>query len=218
MAQKSNNIFALLSDEEEAPPAKQPKNQRAAAPKVKPNVPEPRVVAKESHEKPKPAKEPAVQDRKSRTGRNNEMKKGGAGAHNWGAAKQFESEDPATEEAPQQAPKEEEGEPKPEVNFITMSEWLGLGTEEDEEETKPEKNDLLRFRVEAASEGRARGRGGRRGGRRGEGGRRGGEGGRRGGEGGRRGGDGGRRGEEQPRANKQPPPNPLDPQLFPALS
>ena len=66
MAQKSNNIFNLLSDDEEAPAAAKKSNQRTAPAKVKPNVSESVTTGKEKvHQEPK--KQPAQMDKHSRT-------------------------------------------------------------------------------------------------------------------------------------------------------
>ena len=191
---RKGNIFTLLDDEEKddqkAPKKKQTKNQppppvaktepKPAKPKTEKKKPEavPDFQAKPKEERNKKRVEkPERDDRKSKTGRGREMKKGGGGGHNWGKveddSKQPEPSlnledaketEPKQEESPEA--KEEPEEKKP--DFITFDDYL-KGKEnptedqekEEEAEEKPEKAGYFGFKiqVEDRRRGGPRGRG-----------------------------------------------------------
>lgn len=212
---RRGNIFTLLEDEEaeevQVPKSKQTKTPAAPAaqPKVENKSAKPKPPAKKPQRDPEPpvqeapksqAKEqrkpkyedkPERDDRKSKTGRGREIKKGGAGRNNWGKPEDDAKPDPsselpedqnkATEGEPDQSdnkedkPAEAEAEKKP--DFITFSDFLHPKVAEDEEgkEDSEEETDnakgLLNFKVAFGNRGDSSGGRGRRGGRGGRGGR-----------------------------------------------
>ena len=194
---RKGNIFTLLEDEEkeEQKPSKtkQTKNQappvtvkaepKASKPKTEKKklepIPDPPVKPKEERNKKKVEK-PERDDRKSKTGRGREMKKGGGGGHNWGKpeydAKQEDHSwnlDDAKDTEPKQdenteAKDEEVQEKSP--DFITFDDYLksqAKYTEEQEKdkeadveaEEEPEKKGFLGFKIQVGD----RRRGGQRG-------------------------------------------------------
>ena len=105
-------------------------------------------------------RKPPSDDRKSRSGRNPNVKRSGAGAYNWGETVDAEAEKPkdapAAEEATEEpeAPKAEEAEveeeqPREEDNFVTLSEYLGEKAEEEgkEVQTGMKHGQLLGFKA-----------------------------------------------------------------------
>lgn len=234
---RRGNIFSLLEDEEaeEAPAPKQKTNKNAApAPssvKTDPKASKPKPAEKRPAKAPerqadeaavfqgkekrneKRTERPGNDDRKSRTGRGREMKKGGGGSHNWGKPEDDSKVQPEAPWAGEE--KKEEGtetkaegedtapveEKKP--DFITLSDYYRQKANPDEEEeqekseNEEDKGGLLRFKVKVEDNRRGRGRG------RGD----------RGGYEGKRGG-GNFRGKEK---QEKSAPNPLDFGAFPSL-
>mmetsp|Transcript_11573 Transcript_11573/g.11629 ORF Transcript_11573/g.11629 Transcript_11573/m.11629 type:complete len:242 (+) Transcript_11573:6-731(+) len=181
---KKGNIFALLDDDVEDTPkpksevkkgssstekqagqsskseGKAKESQQAKKAPAQPRSQQPMAPipsSKETKNQDKKRREAPGDDRKQRTAyRGKDLKRDGAGGHNWGKATDLPGEEPkeeveakAEDEAKEEASPEEGAEKveeQPKEQFLTLDEYFGTAKEEEKTEEEP-KDELLRFRI-----------------------------------------------------------------------